>query len=84
MSEQLSYNQMSVEDLQNELKTSQEEYIRTSFDHQSEGIQNPIQLRAMRKTIARVKTALRQNELNAMSEKEIAKRSKIRARRSKR
>ncbi len=81
MSETVSYNQMSKEDLLNELKTAQEEYKKASFDHQSEGIQNPLQLRGMRRDVAKIKTALRQIELGSMSEKELARRSKIRARR---
>ncbi len=72
---------MDQDTLLNELNELNEELKKMKFDHAVRGIQNPLQIRSMRKEIARVNTELRAREVKAMGEEELAKRSKIRERR---
>lgn len=65
----------------NELYELTEELKKMQFDHAVRGIQNPLQLRGMRREIAKVNTEIRSRELAAMSDVQLAKRSKIRERR---
>jgi large subunit ribosomal protein L29 len=55
--------QMSVEDLNLKLAELEEEQFRLRFRSATEAIENPIQFRARRRDIARVKTVLRQKEM---------------------
>ncbi len=66
-----------------ELKEIQTQYQKLRFDHAIKGLANPLVLREVRRDIARLKTEARRRELGAMSEEQLAKRSKIRARRRK-
>ena len=72
---------MAVDALLNELKELSSELKQMNFDHSVKGIQNPLQIRSLRKEIARVNTELRARELSEMSDEAIAKRSRIRLRR---
>jgi large subunit ribosomal protein L29 len=51
------------------------------MEHATSGLQNPSELREMRKNIARLLTEVRGREIAAMSPEELAGRTKIRARR---
>ena len=73
---------MSEADLKTELTETSAQYQRLKFDHAIKGLENPIGLREVRRDIARLKTELRKREVAALSEEQIANRSKIRARRS--
>lgn len=55
--------QLSVEELNLKLAELEEEQFRLRFRSATEAIENPIQFRARRRDIARVKTVLRQREL---------------------
>lgn len=72
---------MSDEDLRSELAETTAQYQRLKFDHAIKGLENPIGLRDVRKDIARLNTEIRRREVAALSEEELARRSKIRARR---
>ncbi len=74
---------LSIEELNTELAELQEEYQKLQFDHATTGLDNPLVIRERRREIARVKTELRKREMGEMSEAQLAKRSKIRQRRSK-
>ncbi len=74
---------LSVEELQQELVASEGQYQKLSFTHATTGIENPNLIRENRRDIARIKTELRSREVAAMSETDLAKRSKKRARRRK-
>lgn len=78
----LEMQQMEGADLASELLTSTTEYRKMKFDHAVQGLENPLQLRDLRKDIARMQTELRRREVAAMTPEELAKRSKIRFRRS--
>ncbi|MFQ5446183.1 MAG: 50S ribosomal protein L29 [Saprospiraceae bacterium] len=77
----LELKDFSDEDLVAELSGAQAEYQKMSFDHAIKGLDNPLELREMRRDIARIKTEIRNRELAKMTPEQIAKRSKIRARR---
>lgn len=72
---------LSVEELQSELQSTQESYRKLRFDHGIQGVENPLMIREMRREIARIKTEVRRREVEAMSSEELAKRDKIRFRR---
>lgn len=73
---------MSSEDLLSQLSGLEAELNRTSFEHSVRGLANPNVLTDTRKEIARIKTEMRSRELAAMSDEQLAMRSKIRARRA--
>ena len=68
-------------ELLDELKQTEAQYQKMSFDHAIKGLDNPILLREVRRDIARLKTEVRRRELAGMDETQISNRSKIRARR---
>ncbi len=68
-------------DLKAELATTEEQYGKLKFDHAVRGLDNPLRLTEARRDIARLKTEVRRREIDAMTEVEIASRSKIRERR---
>ena len=55
--------QLTVEELNLKVAELEEEQFRLRFRSATEAIENPIQFRARRRDIARVKTVLRQREL---------------------
>ncbi|MEZ4919253.1 MAG: 50S ribosomal protein L29 [Saprospiraceae bacterium] len=71
----------SVEMLQEELGVMEKELQEMQFDHAVKGLGNPMELRALRRNIARVHTAIRALELETLSPEELELRSKKRARR---
>ena len=72
---------METADIQNKVSELTEELGKMKFDHAVKGLANPLVIRSQRKEIARLKTEERQREISAMSSKEVAGRSRIRARR---
>ena len=72
----------SDSELRSELAETQNSYQKLQFDHAIQGIENPLRLKEIRRDIARLQTEVRRRELAAMSPEQLAKRSKIRARRS--
>jgi large subunit ribosomal protein L29 len=79
----LELKEFSVEDLVTELEGSEAEYQKATFDHAVKGLDNPLVLREMRRDVARLKTEMRRREVEQMTPEQLAKRSKIRARRRK-
>ncbi len=73
--------QMSDEELLEQVQKAKKAYDEMRYEHSVTGIESPIALRKLRRDIARMLTELRKRELDRMSEDELAKRSKIRARR---
>ncbi len=71
----------STEELQSELEATENDYLKMKFDHAVKGLDDPLQLREVRRDIARIKTEIRRRELAEMSEEQLANRSRIRARR---
>lgn len=81
-SKYLELQELSDADLISELEGSEVEYNKARFDHSVKGLDNPLDIREMRRDIARINTEIRRREMAMMTPEEIAKRSKIRARRS--
>jgi len=73
--------ELTDEQLGTELEAQEKEYQQMKFDHAAKGIANPMELRDMRRNIARILTEVRSRELAAMTPEQLAMRSKIRARR---
>lgn len=53
----------SSEDLNNELAELKDELFKLRFQHATRQLENPLQLRNVKREIARVKTILREREL---------------------
>ncbi|MBL7803119.1 MAG: 50S ribosomal protein L29 [Saprospiraceae bacterium] len=79
--EKLDLSDKNVAELQADLGSAEQEYQQLKFDNAVRGIPNPMELRELRRKIARIHTELRSREMSAMSEDELALRSKLRARR---
>ena len=78
----LELRDFSDEDLFSEIEGTEAAYQKMHFDHAVKGLDNPLELREMRRDIARIKTEIRRRELAQATPEQLAKRSKIRARRS--
>ncbi len=74
---------MSIDDLQEKLANAETEYSKLKLDHAMNGLENPLVIREARRDVARYKTEMRGREIAAMTPEQLAKRSKIRFRRSK-
>lgn len=70
-------------DLQEQLTENTVSLEKMKFDHTVSGIENPLQLRAIRRDIARIKTEIRRRELATLSPEALAKRDNIQRRRRK-
>ncbi len=57
--------QKSVEELNQELVSLQDELFKLRFQHATHSLENPIQLRDTKRDIARVKTIIREREIQA-------------------
>ncbi len=68
-------------DLLNELRETEVQYTKLKFDHAVKGLENPQTIKEIRRDIARLNTEVRRREMAAMTEEQLAKRSKIRNRR---
>lgn len=79
--EKINLAEMDNDTLVSELASMENELSTLRFDHAVKGLANPMELRALRKDIARVHTEMRARELAVMSPEELEGRSKIRARR---
>jgi large subunit ribosomal protein L29 len=79
--EKLALDGASIEDLRTQLGSMENELIQMKFDHAVKGLANPMELRYIRRDVARVQTEIRKRELAGMSAEELEMRSKLRARR---
>jgi len=67
--------------LKNELAEAQIDLGKMKFEHAIKGLENPLELKTVKKQIANIHTEIRRRELAAMTPEQLARRSKIRARR---
>ena len=58
------YNNMSVEDLQKELKALKNELFKLRFQHALNGLDNPKTITLVKKNIARVNTVIAKKSAN--------------------
>ncbi|HRD80870.1 MAG: 50S ribosomal protein L29 [Saprospiraceae bacterium] len=79
----LELQEFTDADLEGELAQLEVQYQKLRFDHALKGLDNPLNIREMRRDIARVQTEIRRREVAAMDEAGLQSRSKIRTRRSK-
>lgn len=79
--EKLVLADMSVEDINAKLSALQSELTHMKFDHAVKGLGNPMELRSLRRDVARLHTEIRSRELLVMDAQSLEMRSKIRARR---
>ncbi len=56
---------LSVDDLVEKLKSLKKEYTDMKIAHTVSPLENPLQIRKIRKTVARIETELRSRELEA-------------------
>lgn len=77
----LELKEFSQEELLNELKETQVQYQKITFDHAIKGLDNPMVIREVRRDIARLKGEVRRREMESMTPEQIGKRTKIRERR---
>ena len=56
--------EMTTQDLKDRLEQAQKDYLQQKINHAVSPIDNPAKITADRKMIARMKTELRQRELN--------------------
>lgn len=75
--------EMSDADLATELEGSEALYRKMKFEHAVKGLANPMDLRDLRRNIARINTEVRKRQVVNLSAEEVAMRSKMRARRRK-
>ena len=78
----LELKEFSEQDLMNEIKETETQYQKLAFDHAIKGLDNPLLLREVRRDVARLKTELNRRKVEGLDEKGLAKRSKLRSRRS--
>lgn len=79
--EKLELADKDVADLQAEITSMENEYQQMKFDHAVKGLANPMEIRDLRRKIARFQTEVRQRELAEMTPDQLATRSKLLARR---
>ena len=77
----LELQNMAADAINAELKQASADLVRMKLDHGSKGLQNPIELKSLKRDIARLKTELRAREISAMTPEQLAGRSNIRLRR---
>jgi large subunit ribosomal protein L29 len=79
----LELQKLSKEELESQLASNEQQYQSLQYQHAIAPIQNPSQIRLLRRTIARLKTELRAREIALLEKEGNLKRDKIRARRRK-
>ena len=77
----LELSDIDIADLLNEISSMENEYQQMKFDHAIKGLANPLEIRDLRRKIARYHTEVRQRELAEMTPDQLEMRSKLRARR---
>ena len=77
----LDLQESNDNDLKEMLTETENAYQKLTFDHAIRGLDNPLELKELRRDVARLNTEIRRREVAAMTPEQLAKRSKIRARR---
>jgi large subunit ribosomal protein L29 len=79
--EKIKFAEMADADLVSNHASMSTEYAQMKFDHTVKGLANPMELRYIRRNIARANTEMRRREMASLSPEQLELRSKIRARR---
>jgi large subunit ribosomal protein L29 len=77
------YSTQSEAELLGSIKTMESDLLKMKFDHAVKGLSNPLEIRFLRREIARIHTELRSREVNGMTSEQLESRTKLRARRRK-
>ena len=77
----IELQEFTDENLANEIAETVKQLKKVKFDHAVKGLDNPLVIREIKRDIARLKSEARRRELAAMTEDQLARRSKIRERR---
>lgn len=77
----LELSGLNDQELNDKLAEMQTEFASMQFNHRASGLANTATLTIARRDIARIHTEIRKRQLANASEADLAKRSKIRARR---
>ncbi|MDR3705637.1 MAG: 50S ribosomal protein L29 [Paludibacteraceae bacterium] len=56
--------ELTTKEIQEQLDTNKELLVRMALNHSISPLDNPLQIKAMRRTIAKMATELRQREIN--------------------
>ena len=56
--------ELTTKEIQEQLDTNKEILVRMALNHSISPLDNPLQIKAMRRTIAKMATELRQREIN--------------------
>jgi len=75
--ENLQLDTMEIPDLLAEITSMQNEYQQMKFDHAIRGLANPLEIRHLRRRIARFHTEVRRRELAAMTPEQLMMRTKL-------
>lgn len=78
----VSFADLDAAGLEAEVGRMEAEYVQMKFDHAIKGMANPMEMRELRRNIARAKTTARAREVAAFTPEQIEGRTKIRARRA--
>lgn len=74
---------LTDDELRDEIFAAEQQLQQSKFKNAVTGLENPLKIREWRRDIARLKTEVRARQLAEMTPEQLAKRSKIRARRRK-
>lgn len=77
----MNLEDQSVPEMLANISNMENEYRQMKFEHAVKGLPNPLELRILRKDIARIHTEIRSRELGEMSPEQLEMRSKLRVRR---
>jgi large subunit ribosomal protein L29 len=77
------YGDFTDVDLANELEGSEVQFRRMKFEHAIKGLANPMELRHLRRNIARIQTEIRRRAMEKFTDEDFASRTKIVLRRRK-
>ncbi len=77
------YSTKSEVELLGSIKSFETDLLKMRFDHAVKGLSNPLEIRFLRREIARIHTELRGREVAGMTSEQLESRTKLRARRRK-
>lgn len=80
--EKLNVAEMTDVDLASSIASMELEYQQMKFDHAVKGLANPLEIRELRRNIARANTEVRKREMAVYTPEQLEMRSKLRSRRS--
>ena len=68
MSKMEEYRKLSTEELNNKIKENKEELFNLRFQQATGNLEKPVRLRELRKQVAKMKTIIRERELEEVEE----------------